>query len=284
MTTLGPIAALGTRWYIELFEPVLDEAVLTSQIHDYLLAFEYKFSRFKADSLLTKLNQSGQLTDADDETLNLFTKALEMYEATHGVFNIAVGAELEAVGYNAAYAFTHTEALKTERPKLPEVLTVDEATITVAGAQLDLGGIGKGFLIDRLAEHLLTLGHRYFVINGGGDMYISSDHGEPVEIILAHPQDMSRHIGSVALKDQGFAASSPYVRAWKDKVTGEARNHLLTDKTIASYTVAADTTTADVWATALAVEPELREPVSISTLLLDGTTVLRSDPCFVLYT
>lgn len=283
MTTLGPIAALGTRWYIELFEPVLDEIVLTVDIHDYLLAFEHKFSRFRVDSLLTKLNQAGQLDNADDETLDLFKKALELYEATSGVFNIAVGAELEAIGYNAAYSFTHTAELPKERPRLPDVLSIDETSIRVAGAQLDLGGIGKGYLIDRLAEHLRTRGHRYFVINGGGDMYISSDHGEPVKIILAHPQDMSQQIGSVALKDQGFAASSPYVRAWKDKVTGEARNHLLTDKTVASYIVAPDATTADVWATTLAIAPELREPVAVLTLLLDGTSVLRSDPGFKLY-
>lgn len=58
---------------------------------------------------------------------------------------------------------------------------------------IDLGGLGKGWLIDKLSDLLRNEGYKEFLINGGGDMYVSST--EKQECYIEHPRDTELVIG-----------------------------------------------------------------------------------------
>jgi thiamine biosynthesis lipoprotein len=120
--------------------------------------------------------------------------------------------------------------------------------------QVDLGGIGKGYLIDKLARFLqIELGLKYFLINGGGDLYATSDHEKPVKVLLEHPTDQSLAIGEVELLNQSLCVSSSFKRVWQKD--GRTANHFISasDKEIqaASYVLGSEATSTDVLATIL---------------------------------
>lgn len=280
---LPKIEALGTHWYIELFEDCTDETVLRNAIIDWLEEYESRYSRFRPNSWLSVLNRDGEFLNPDPQFVELLELSLDYYQKTDGVFNIAVGEKLINAGYDATYSFTDSEQ-EVVVPKLPDILSVTDDKITLSAGRLDLGGIGKGYAIDVLADFLKTEHNlSYFLINGGGDMYATSDNGKPVTIALGHPYDKSLGIGNLELRDAGFAASSPYIRSWTDPKTGNVQNHLLTTEKLSTYVVSQNAVEADVWATTLCLNQFVDKPDDVSALILDQTNICYQDNVFKLY-
>lgn len=274
---LPKIEALGTYWHIELFEECSDEVALHSGIVDWLEEFESRYSRFRLDSWLSILNRTGEYQEPDSQFVDLLTQALNYYHATDGVFNIAVGERLTKSGYDADYTFTATNELPS-LPALSDVLNITTGKISLQSGSLDLGGIGKGYAIDKLAEYLEEEQRlSFFLINGGGDLYVTSDNHKPITITLAHPNDRSLAIGTVDLIHSGFAASSPRFRVWQDPKTRKSHNHLLTKHNVASYVVAPTTTKADVWATVSCLNQTIQPPSEIHQLLINESGQILTD-------
>lgn len=281
MVVFGPHQALGTTWYIECFEAV-DQATVATVVSQTLEDFESVFSRFRPDSVLSQLNQAGVLTAPDPLVRDVLLKALQYFRDTNGVFNIAIGEKLSGLGYDAEYSFVATEQ-SAEIPALPEVLEVSQEKIILHKGSFDIGGFGKGYAIDLLATVLRQeLGLQQFLINGGGDMHATSEAGKAVTIALAHPVEAEQSIGSVALQDCGFAASSPYVRSWPSRNGGTSHNHLMSDSGVSSFVVAPTAVEADVWATTLAIQPEIDRPETVQCLLVKGEKIIAADDVFKL--
>lgn len=81
--------------------------------------------------------------------------------------------------------------------------------------ELDLGGIGKGYLIQLLAEFLVSNGVTTYRINGGGDILVSQDSLNIFgPVILLHPQDDTQSIGSVPTLHGAVASSGTQRRKW----------------------------------------------------------------------
>lgn len=257
---LPAITALGTTWYVELFADLTTEKTNETQrlVGLFLSQFETTYSRFKTDSILSKLNQTGKLEHPDLVTQELLTLGQKFYSDTDGVFNILLGEHLTARGYDAEYSFKPSTA-PIEFPSPLTDLVITETLITLTRGQLDLGGYGKGFLIDRLSTYLNTIGLPCHLINGGGDMFATSDLGEPISIYLEHPIIDGTYIGATTLKNQGFAASSSHKRRWK--VDNKEYSHIIhtakdtteTFDNFGTYIKAPSAVEADVWATTLLI-------------------------------
>jgi FAD:protein FMN transferase len=214
---LPAIEGLGTVWQIEVFDEIDDKTakVAYGDLCGFISVFEAKYSRFKKDSVITQLNETGVMTNPDPETLTLLRLGQKLYGDTDGIFNCLVGGILEARGYDANYSFTATnESIELSNPERDLIITDNQ--ITLLNGKVDLGGFGKGWLIDQVAKRMqIEHGIKYCLVNGGGDIYATSDHGEPIKIYLEHPVETGTYIATTTLKDQGFAASSTHKRRWK---------------------------------------------------------------------
>lgn len=131
---------------------------------------------------------------------------------------------------------------------------------------LDLGGIAKGYGVDRAVEALRRAGIERALVNAGGDLYAlgTGPDGEPWRIGIQDPGDPTDTIGVVEVANAAIATSGTYARFFRH--AGHRYHHLLDPETgapretlVRSLTVKADSCMhADVAATALFGMPRER--------------------------
>lgn len=250
MAAIHQFSALGTHWWIELFDQ-LDEqqrAVIFNDCTLFITQFEAIYSRFKSDSFVSRLNTERVVHDCDDDIITLIRYSKELFSKSNGTFNVLTGDVLEKRGYNASYSFVESTDSGVAGNPITDLIIAD-TTVSLTAGRLDIGGFGKGYLIDLVAERLKTVhGCTEFLINGGGDLYVTTEHGAPITIHLEHPTEPGISIGSWQIKNQGFAASSPFKRRWKT-TTGTTDHIVGTHDDVASYVIAATAGEADAFAT-----------------------------------
>jgi thiamine biosynthesis lipoprotein len=152
-----------------------------------------------------------------------------------------------------------------------------------AGARIDLGGIGKGYAVDRAVELLSPI--EAFLVDAGGD--IAARGGLDAEgwiVSIADPCEAERDIAVVRLRDEAIATSTTQRRRWRRG--SEVHNHLIdprsgssTNNGLAQVSVIAPTAVeADVFAKSALILGEhdgarLIEDAGFSALFVrrDGT-------------
>jgi thiamine biosynthesis lipoprotein len=175
-------------------------------------AFEARLTRFRADSELCRFNASaGRRVGVSPLLAELLRTTLVAYTLTDGLVNAAVLPALISAGYDRSIEQVRrraqTPALSTAHPAppLPEVLTVGRTWARLApGCAIDLGGVGKGWLADRLAERLEDA-----AVNLGGDVATQGDG----------PEGQGWSVGlcdgwAVALRRGGVGTSGTEGRRW----------------------------------------------------------------------
>ncbi|TMG47257.1 MAG: FAD:protein FMN transferase [Chloroflexi bacterium] len=168
-----------------------------------------RLTRFALDSELSRLNaRAGEWIEVSEEMEAVLRAALEAYAMSSGLVNAAVLPSVLAVGYTRPLVEGPTVATLDRvgpTPALPEVLEVGGRGARVrTGSSLDLGGIAKGWMADRLVE---LLGPNALA-NLGGDLRAAGTgprgDGWPVGVGCA----------TLMLRDQGAATSSVRHRRW----------------------------------------------------------------------
>jgi thiamine biosynthesis lipoprotein len=252
-------------------------------VQDEFERLEAILSRFRPESELSTLNRAGRL-DAGPDLFRVTELALEARERTGGRFDPTVHEALVAAGYDRTFEEVGVGGtVVATRPAarcLGEVTVVRETREIVLGpgVKLDVGGIGKGYAVDRACELLAPLGP--CLVSAGGDLAVRGGSW-PVGV------DARAGMLTLELTSGAIATSGSDRRSWR---TSEGRAHHLIDPRTGSpaetdllrVTVAGPTAVdAEVLAKALflagaeaaAVEAdELAAPAVLT--LLDGTTVL----------
>ena len=177
---------------------------------------EKTYSRFIDNSELSKLNKIlGEWQVASEEMIWLISKAIEFKEKTEGNFDITVKSILDNLGYDKSYSFKKKDERKQEISHEKEIEIMEKERKIKLNKEIDFGGFGKGFALDRVKELLERNKINHYYINAGGDIFARSDKNqEPWAILLEHPEDSSRAIGKIELNNMSLAGSAPNRRRW----------------------------------------------------------------------
>lgn len=239
--------AIGAPWQVETPHPLPAEAraVVTALIDD----FDRAWSRFRADSLVSRLAEVGEVA-APPDTLPMLDLLAEASEATAGAVHPLIGDSLNALGYDASYSLRAGEPVAAPADWRTR-LTWDAGAIRLTGgATLDVGSLGKGRLVDLVVAALEPYTANEVVVDASGDLAV---RGAAQRIGLEHPFDASRAIGVWEVRDRALCASATSRRAW-----GEGLHHVLDGRSgvpvrtvVATWAVADDAMRADAAATAL---------------------------------
>lgn len=250
--------AIGTLWEITLAPTIGDRqvGVLLDSIKRRIEEFDHNYSRFRADSLITKMAQKAGTYHLPDDAGPLLELYEELYELTGGLMTPLIGQVLADAGYDAAYSLKSTTLRPT--PAWPAALDYDFPNLHIKQpVLLDLGAAGKGYLVDIVARLIHDAGITDFCVNAGGDMLQRQTGGASMRVGLEHPDHTDEVIGVVSLSNQSLCGSAGNRRTWGDF------NHIINPATQASpnhlkavWVVAETTMLADALATALFfVEP-----------------------------
>ena len=273
--------AIGTRWDIRADDPIDDTAWqrLSEKIRRRIEAFDKAYSRFRPDSLVTKMSRRAGRYELPADGYKLLSFYERLYKSTDGKITPLIGQTITDAGYDAKYSF-QTSELHTP-PKWEDVITYDQQEIYIKKpALLDFSAAGKGYIVDIVGELLRSAGLHSFIINAGGDLLHCSVDGEPISVGLENPSDTLEAIGIAKLSNQSLCASSGSKRKWG------TYHHIIDPDSlqspieiISTWVVADDTMMADGIATALFfTNPEvLRKHFNFSyAILYKDMTLLQS--------
>lgn len=276
--------AIGTGWRIDTADPIPD--AVRTVIADRIERFDRDWSRFRPDSLVSRIAREPGHHRLPDDAGPLLALYRELYEASGGRVSPLVGRALESLGYDAGYRLTPT-ATRERVPPWDDAIAWDgEFLDTVSPVVLDVGAAGKGYLVDLVSVLLSEHGIPEHVVDASGDLLT---RGVPLRIALEHPADPSKAIGVVELSgewnDGALCASGSNRRSWGDglhhvldAVTGEP-----TADVIATWAIAADARTADGAATALFFDtaPSFYRDNGVTTVRLFATGRVETSPSLV---
>lgn len=238
---------------VEVFE---DARLLFEQV-------EQTCSRFLPDSELVKVNKTPTREIAVSPLLyDLLHAALEAFDETHGLYHPGLLVPLEHAGYDRSMELLRETGATVRNVDLKPWMRSEEAPYELDrqrksvylydNRKIDLGGIAKGWTVDRAAKHLGQWGCGF--VNAGGDMRVFGGEEKKWNIGVEDPFSAKYDVAVLTVNKGAIATSSTLKRRWKQG--SEWKNHLIDPRTgqptkseIFSATVTAPTAVqADVWA------------------------------------
>jgi thiamine biosynthesis lipoprotein ApbE len=240
---------------------------------------DYLMSNYKKESVLSELNKnaSAEPTVCNKELANVIEQSLQYSEITDGAFDITIGPlmkkwgffkkqgripgkeELASVLESVSYKNIIIEE-KAKKSLAKDPVTVRTVFFKNTGTQIDLGGIGKGYAVDRAASVLKQNGINSALINFAGNIYaFGTPPGKDLWVIgLQHPRESEGLLGSFEIKDKAVSTSGDYEKFFT--IEGKRYSHIIDPRTgnpvkgIVSVTIVTDSATrADALSTGVFV-------------------------------
>ncbi|HEX4823491.1 MAG TPA: FAD:protein FMN transferase [Candidatus Polarisedimenticolaceae bacterium] len=216
------------------------------------LRIEWKFSRYREASVVSEITRNAGRTPVavDDETELLVAAALDLARLTRGRFDPTVGVLRRAWDFRARRVPAPDEIAALLPLVNFEAVSIREKTVFLRrpGMELDLGGVGKEYAADRVADLLEEGGVESALINFAGDVRTVGGRGDgwPWSVGVADPREAGRVRFALRFPGAaGVATSGDYERCFV--VDGVRYHHLLDATTgrpargVASATVLART-------------------------------------------
>lgn len=253
--------AIGTQWVIDVSSEISEAewTQISQRITRTITDFDNYYSRFIPDSFINSLKSKKGTIEVEEDFVSMLWAYLPLYHLTEGQFTPLVGQLLADAGYDENYSFDEKEL--TNVPALTNVVEVlDPNHINLKQPALfDFGAIGKGYLIDKVADILRAEKIKEFTVDAGGDIVYETLSDRKLTIGLEHPDDITKIIGTVQLQNRAICGSAGNRRKWG------RFHHIINPKTkispkdvVAVWVLANKCAVADGLSTALFfVEPEI---------------------------
>ena len=257
-------------------------------------------SVWQPGSELLQINAAGgdHPVPVSDDVRAVMKTAIQVGDWTGGKFDVTFGALSGLWKFDAQNQDNSIPTDADIERRLPfvdyQAVQVDDAAGTVfltrAGVSAHLGGIGKGYAVDRVAGMLRQAGLRDFLVQFGGDMFLAGRRGDrPWRVAIRDPRGpLDQAFAAIELSDETFSTSGDYERFF---MAGGRRYHHIIDpdtgrpaRGARSVTIVARTSTlADALSTGVFVMgPEAgmalveRLPDVEGVIVTDGNEVLVS--------
>lgn len=261
--------------------------------HCFALAAEYehKFSAARADSEISQINaHAGQFVEVSSDTLELIQAGIRYGELSGGKFDITVGRLSKLWNIPEIAKNAKDENNKAAPSVLPEAGEIEEARshvdyhnividqnqvmLTDPDTAIDLGGIAKGYIADRMREYLRGENITAGIIDLGGNLLTlgeKADHARYTIGIQKPFADRGELLGTLKVKDASVVSSGIYERYFR--VDGRLYHHILDVDT--GYPVQNDLTQVTI-VSASSMDGDALSTACFALGLTDGLTLVES--------
>ena len=211
--------ALDTAITITLYDQA--DISLLEDCFERIRTYESLFSRTKTDSDIGRLNTAeGETVTVSADTVSLLQRGLYFSELTGGAFDVTIAPVSALWNFSA------------EKPAVPaqEDLTTAAAAVGYAGLSVmegsarlaspemavDLGGIAKGYIADRLAAYLREAGVGSALLDLGGNIYaLGQKEGADWTVGIRDPDDPGGLAATLSVSDCAVITSGSYERCFE---------------------------------------------------------------------
>ncbi|UCC73615.1 MAG: FAD:protein FMN transferase [Gemmatimonadota bacterium] len=284
---MGTIADIAVAHRNERYAQAAIDAAIAELRH-----VDRTMTRFDAGSEvgLANLKAATQPVQVSGETARVIAEALRWAVASDGAFDPCLGRAValwDVGNRNAPPPADQVRGLAGRRLhrflELGDVAGRPAILYRDSDVAIDLGGIAKGYAVDRAAEALRSYGIFNGLVNVGGDLYALgvSEDGDPWKIGIRDPDDPDALIGTIEASDRAVATSGDYIQFFRhggrryhhmlDPTTGEPRRVGMRSLTV----MADDCMSADAAGTAVFGMPAV-EAARILQAAAPGAEVVHS--------
>ncbi len=224
-------------------------------------------SKFIKTSDVYRINENAgkDFVEVDDEVYHVIEESIRYSELSNGAFDITIGA------VDSLWDFEKENSIPSPDEISSNLHLVDYHNITLRdnrriklqkpGMMIDMGGVAKGYAVDKGIEVLKRFGIKNAIINAGGDLRAIGKKAtnKPWHIGIQHPRDKTKILTTLDVENTSIATSGDYQKYFV--VDNVRYHHILDPKTggpakgCQSVTIMAnDAITADIVATVVFVK------------------------------
>ncbi len=231
---------MGTRVSVELWhDDATAAATCSAKVFTEMRRIDALMSSYKSDSELSFINKNAAIAavEISAEMMHLIKKSIHFSEISRGAFDITYA----SIGYAYDYRKRQRPSDESISEKLP---AIDYHHIMISGnkvqfgddaVRIDLGGIAKGYAVDRAADIISQCGITKAMVSAGGDSRIMGDReGRPWIIGIQHPRDPAGIALRLPLSDTAMSTSGDYERFFIEN--GDRVHHIINPDTGRSAT------------------------------------------------
>lgn len=233
---------MGTRMDVQVWHE--DEAEARRLVAMAMAEFdriEAGMSTYRADSEITRVNEraAGGPVPVSAELYDLVRRSIELSKLSGGAFDITYDSVGQLYDFRKHVRPTDAEIAA----RLPQIdyrhLVLEPAGPTIRfatpGTRINLGGIAKGYSVERVIALLRAAGVRHALATAGGDTRLLGDrHGKPWVVGIRDPDDAGKLVTKLALEDEAISTSGDYERFFDEG--GRRYHHILDPRTGKSAT------------------------------------------------
>lgn len=270
-------AALGlmdTDWQMQAvtrFDQADSAEDALGAAEEQIREIELLMNAHDANSEISRLNAAaaGAPFPLTADTLTVLSQARRFYEATDGAFDVTCG-PLVKLWSRSRQAEPAAEAVSNALDRIgTHHLRFDPEGVTklVEGLQVDLGGIAKGYAVDRAVQTLQSAGLPGGCVEGGGDLrcFGTTEARRAWVVGIRHPFAKGKKCAYLRVRNAAVTTSGDYARSYE--ISGRRYSHIVDPRTgrpvagTPSVTVVSLATEshrpsaieADAWSTGLSV-------------------------------
>lgn len=209
---------MGTRVSVEIWhdEPQLRQTC-SRRVFAEMHRIDKLMSPYQANSEISFINNNATMAAVgiSEEMFALIHRSLEFSKLSHGAFDITFA----SIGYRYNYREQQQPSDRFIKLNLPAIdyrhISLKDGRIKFdnAAVRIDLGGIAKGYAVDRALDILRSCGINEAMISAGGDSRIlGKKRGKPWIIGIQHPRELDGLALLLPLSDTAISTSGDYQR------------------------------------------------------------------------
>ncbi len=191
-------------------------------------------SIYKNTSPIYKLNKDGEIYNVSNDIIFVIKKALKYGDLTEGAFDISVQPILEL--YKHTFKDLNRSPTEDEIKDTLKLVNYNNVIIQYKsiklkkrGMKITLGGIAKGYAIDKAIEVLKENNIKHALVNIGGDMRAIGNKGkENWQIALQNPRNRKEYITIIRINNKSVCTSGDYERYFD---ASKKFHHIINPKT-----------------------------------------------------
>ena len=228
---------MGTEVSVRLWhDDVAIGAELVKQVFEEAERIDQLMSTYIEDSQISEINRNAadEPVLVGEELFQIIRRSLDISVLTLGAFDITY----DSVGQH--YDFRNrlrpdAETIAAERELIDyRLVHLDQAAGTIAfgrqGVRINLGGIAKGYVVERGVNLLRGAGVTHAIVSAGGDSRLLGDRrGYPWMVGIRDPRNDGQVAISVPLEDEAISTSGDYERYFEEN--GVRHHHIISPNT-----------------------------------------------------